>query len=361
MINNTSEIESLFSMCSEAAVGVAGDKIVFMNTTAVKALGRDCTGMNADSLLPEHLLHAQSDVFVSSAVINGRKTTVTSSVFENLRVFYIRLYCEEEQTRSGSSVTTSIRTMLANFRMATERMETFTEAYDDENIKTCLRVLTHNYHQLRRLLLNMSVADADYRGDIPLATAVTDLEELCRSLTEATADFVPAGIRLSFDGGVGDCRAEVDRELIEQMLLNLLANSLQHVGKSGSVRVSVTARDGKFVVIGVNDNGEGIPMDVMPSMFERWTKGVDLNSVTGAGMGLSVVKAIAERHGGSVVVESREGKGTQVRVSLPSVCEGATLRFRNSETSYELSSLDPVLTYLSVWLPARYYGPEYGD
>ena len=75
----------------------------------------------------------------------------------------------------------------------------------------------------------------------------------------------------------------------------------------------------------------------------------------------AVVKAVVERHGGSVVVESREGKGTQVRVSLPIVCGGETARFRNTETPYELSGLENVLTYLSTWLPSKYYGPEFND
>ena len=362
-MSNTSELASLFCLCAEAAVGVSAGKIAFMNSAAVRQLGRDCTGMSADMLLPEHLIHTQAEVFVSSALIGGKKATVASALYENTRVFLLRTDTSDEKlVGSVASVTTAIRVALANMRLATERMEYCTDAYHDDNIDTCLKVLEHNYHQLRRLLLNVSVADASRRGELPLSPCATDLTLLCRSLTEAAAEFAPAGVCVAFEDGGGSCFADVDRELVEQMFLNLLSNSLQHVGDKGVVRVSVTARDGKYVVIGVDDNGDGIPVDALPNMFDRWSGQMDLSrGVTGAGTGLAVVKGVVERHGGSVVVESRENKGTQVRVSLPIVCDGETARFRSTETPYELSGLENVLTYLSTWLPSKYYGPEFND
>ncbi len=361
-MNNTSELASLFCLCGEAAVGVSCGKIAFMNSAAVRLLGRDCTGMCAETLLPEHLLHTQAGLFVSSALVCGKKATVASTVYDKVRVFLLRVEPEREEGVSVSSVTTAIRMALANMRLATDRMELCTDAYHDDDIAGCLKVLEHNYHQLCRLLLNVSVADAARRGELPLAPCATDVTLLCRSLTEAAAEFAPEGVCIDFEDNGCSCMADVDRELVEQMLLNLLCNSLQHMGERGAIRVGVSARDGKYVVIGVDDNGEGIPAGALPNMFDRWTGPVELaGGVVGAGTGLAVVKAVVERHGGSVVVESREGKGTQVRVSLPIVCGGETARFRNTETPYELSGLENVLTYLSTWLPSKYYGPEFND
>jgi two-component system sensor histidine kinase BaeS len=112
---------------------------------------------------------------------------------------------------------------------------------------------------------------------------------------------------------------EGDRERLRQALDNLIENALGHSPPDGVVTVSVGRRDAS-VVIAVTDEGEGIAADDLGRVFEP---GVRLTSSRpGSGLGLAVVRAIAEAHGGEVEVESTVGVGTTLRLVLPGASGG---------------------------------------
>jgi signal transduction histidine kinase len=104
------------------------------------------------------------------------------------------------------------------------------------------------------------------------------------------------------------------------VLQNLAANALRHTPAGGTVELHAEPAEADgFVALTVRDTGEGIPLEHLPSIFDRFYK-VDASrgaGAAGSGLGLSIVKAIVERHGGSVNAESAPGAGTTMRVLLP--------------------------------------------
>jgi signal transduction histidine kinase len=106
---------------------------------------------------------------------------------------------------------------------------------------------------------------------------------------------------------------------LEQALQNLAANALRHTPSGG--RVELVAEPGnKEVVITVKDTGSGIPASHLPHIFDRFYK-VDSSrpgAASGSGLGLSIVKAIIERHRGTISVQSQPGQGTRFVVRIPS-------------------------------------------
>ena len=104
-----------------------------------------------------------------------------------------------------------------------------------------------------------------------------------------------------------------DRELLQRAVQNLLANALEHAPK-GTVVVAAVA-DGGNIECRVSDDGEGIAEDEIARVFDKFHSGRRRHG--GIGLGLAVVKRIAEAHGGSVRLESRAGQGTTVRLQLP--------------------------------------------
>ena len=104
------------------------------------------------------------------------------------------------------------------------------------------------------------------------------------------------------------------RRELEQVLLNLLINAAQAIEGVGTVRVA-TSRCGDEVEIAVSDTGCGIPAEVMERIFDPFftTKPVG----EGTGLGLSISYEIVRRHGGRILVDSVVGRGTEVRVRLP--------------------------------------------
>lgn len=120
-----------------------------------------------------------------------------------------------------------------------------------------------------------------------------------------------------------------DRDKVEKIVTNLVSNAFKFTGEGGKVEVTVDGGretvDGALpstvsrppsTVIKVSDTGMGIPADQLPHLFERFTKSALSEVQAGSGIGLALVKELAELHGGSVEVESKEGVGTTFTVTL---------------------------------------------
>ncbi len=110
-----------------------------------------------------------------------------------------------------------------------------------------------------------------------------------------------------------------DRERLEQVLINLLANAARYTPRGGRIRVGAES-DGKTVRIGVEDNGPGIDPEDVPFVFERFYKADRSRTRSqgaGTGLGLAIVKSITENLGGKVSVTSTPGHGARFTVELP--------------------------------------------
>jgi signal transduction histidine kinase len=114
-----------------------------------------------------------------------------------------------------------------------------------------------------------------------------------------------------------DIRMVGDGHRLEQALQNLAANALRHTLPGGAVRLHASRSDGG-IRITVSDNGVGIPAEHLPHVFDRFYKADQARfQAGGSGLGLSIVKAIVERHGGTVSVRSTQGVETVFEIVLP--------------------------------------------
>jgi signal transduction histidine kinase len=106
-------------------------------------------------------------------------------------------------------------------------------------------------------------------------------------------------------------------EKLQRVLYNLVQNAVRHTPQDGTVSLRAE-RDADFVRIEVADDGEGIPPEQAEQVFERFFRGGDgARNGTGAGLGLSISRAIVEAHGGRIWVEPREGRGSRVIFTVP--------------------------------------------
>jgi signal transduction histidine kinase len=118
-------------------------------------------------------------------------------------------------------------------------------------------------------------------------------------------------------------RVECLRTQLDQVFLNLLANAVDAVGESGSIRVStaleeapqMTPKAGPHVVVSVRDDGPGIPAEDQRSIFDPFFTTKEAGK--GTGLGLSISFGIVERHGGTIALDSTPGAGATFRVYLP--------------------------------------------
>jgi PAS domain S-box-containing protein len=110
----------------------------------------------------------------------------------------------------------------------------------------------------------------------------------------------------------GDVVVDADRHGLERVLRNLVHNVARHTAVGTSVRIGAREGDG-HVAIEVEDDGGGIPEELLPRLFERFTSATD----GGTGLGLSIVKRFVDLHGGQITVRSAPGVGTVFRIELP--------------------------------------------
>jgi len=110
----------------------------------------------------------------------------------------------------------------------------------------------------------------------------------------------------------------VDRDAIEQAILNLLANAVKYSGDSRDIEVRLRSEDG-MAVIEVTDRGAGIAPAEQARIFERFYRvpGPENDRIPGTGLGLTLVQHVAEAHDGHVRVESAPGKGSTFGIVLP--------------------------------------------
>ncbi len=130
---------------------------------------------------------------------------------------------------------------------------------------------------------------------------------------------MPLAESRAIDLGMGraePARVMGDREGLRALLANLVDNAVRYTQERGRVDVSTFMADGE-AVIEVTDNGSGIPADERERVFDRFYRRAGSGGA-GSGLGLSIVKAIAARHGGRVeLAEAPGGRGLSARVTLP--------------------------------------------
>src|SRR5262249_23100381 len=107
---------------------------------------------------------------------------------------------------------------------------------------------------------------------------------------------------------------------LRQVIVNLLDNAIKYSNAGGRIELRVV-REGNMAVLEVADDGAGIAAEHLPHLFERFYRADRARSRAsgGVGLGLSIVKAIALSHGGSVSVESTERAGTRFRFEIPAI------------------------------------------
>ncbi|MGE4488878.1 MAG: sensor histidine kinase [Kiritimatiellales bacterium] len=123
-----------------------------------------------------------------------------------------------------------------------------------------------------------------------------------------------SGVQVEYVPGLDLPEIVADDRQLQQVVTNLVVNAVQAMPDGGILRIE-TARENRWILLVVRDNGMGIPKEVFPRIFDPFftTKDVD----EGNGLGLSVVHGIVTGHGGTIAVDSVPGQGTAVTVRLP--------------------------------------------
>jgi signal transduction histidine kinase len=228
----------------------------------------------------------------------------------------------------------------------------------ERKVREMVEVAQNTVHDLNRpvsaLRLMLSAVEKGLFGELPTGCvqavqngllAVQQMERLIRDLLDSsrldhdgvTLKFEPVDLTLLLAQVINTLRFEIehtdahvrleplpivqaDEWALSKVFNNLVGNALQYAkeGRRLVVRIAAEERDDEWC-ISVRDNGIGIPAKDRDRLFRRFERGSNTGGISGTGLGLHIVKEIAQGHGGCVSFDSTEGEGTTFVVHLPKV------------------------------------------
>ncbi|KZC19866.1 MULTISPECIES: sensor histidine kinase [Rhodanobacter] len=181
--------------------------------------------------------------------------------------------------------------------------------------------LLHIQRLVRRAARTSAQLLALTRAQAPsLETGERTLLDLARFIPEAVSERVHeairAGVDLGYEGGGQALFVLGDAASLHDLLDNLIDNAVRYAGRGSTVTVRLAARADGGASLSVEDNGPGVPAELLPRLSERFFRAAS-NNEEGSGLGLAIVQRIAERHHADVVYRPGESRGLCVEVRFP--------------------------------------------
>lgn len=211
-----------------------------------------------------------------------------------------------------ADVSHELKTPLTAMRGYIETLRMPEIALDSDRRDRYFETIDRETRRLERIVKDLLDLARYEHGGVALQRRLFDIERLFKNVAgrhEREAQTKAVAIRIHLDPRSDQVVADPDR--IEQAIENLVGNALRHTPSGGAITLSA-AQAGGMATLSVSDSGAGIAPEHLPHVFERFYKAEAGRAAdsTGSGLGLSITKAIIERHGGAIRVTSQPGQTT---------------------------------------------------
>ena len=229
----------------------------------------------------------------------------------------------ELRTQFVSSVSHELKTPLTSIRMFAELLQ-MRESNDPQQVRF-LETIVSESERLTRLLNNVLDFSRIERGQKTYRLQPAPLDEVVQSAVRTIQHpLTQQGFVLNLNVCEGIPPVAVDRDALQQAILNLLTNAMKYSGEQREIGLRLCTENGS-ALIQVSDRGIGIPENEQGRIFEKFYRVPipENREISGTGLGLSLVAHIAEAHGGSIHVKSRPGEGSTFSILIPLNVGGA--------------------------------------
>ncbi|MBM4422868.1 MAG: PAS domain S-box protein [Chloroflexi bacterium] len=231
----------------------------------------------------------------------------------------ITKFREAEQLKSTfiSIISHELRTPVSLIKGYAGTLRRDDAKWDSRTVQESLAVIEEEADRLTNLIENLLDASRLQAGALKLNVADVALDEMAKELTtDFRTQTDKHTFAVKFPGGFPLARG--DEERLRQVLSNLLSNAIKYSPEGGTIQIGGRVEPER-VVVSVSDEGPGLPPEELTKVFDRFYR-ADTNATKrakGAGLGLYLVKAVVEAHGGQVWATSEAGQGTAFYFSVP--------------------------------------------
>jgi len=220
------------------------------------------------------------------------------------------------KARFVNMVSHEIRTPLTTIRAATDLLARYYQQLSPEERENELRAIQHEIRVMTTLVDDVLAIGRTEGEEFKLHRQPMDLQAMT---TEIWAELDRAHGRrheLKLAADPATHQVSLDPTLLRPILTNILANAIKFSPEGTPIEVDLKV-NGERVDIRVTDHGIGIPADQRDTVFAPFNRATNVGAVSGTGLGLTITKQSVERHGGTLQLDSEEGKGTEILVRLP--------------------------------------------
>lgn len=222
--------------------------------------------------------------------------------------------------------------------------------YNSENINNHTRLVKQNCYRLIRLLSNVEYVSRIDNGTCTLELRKCDIVKLVENIVKISKTYTDKkGIDISFKSEVNKKILSLDIDKVEKIILNILSNAIKFTDTGGRIDINLYMQN-EQVCISIKDTGIGIPKDKTEVIFENFEQ-LDTTlsrGCEGTGMGLSVVKKLANLNNIKINVESELNKGSEFIITLPNNIVSKNIKLQDKFAQDEKIDIEFSDIYLNL-------------
>ena len=215
------------------------------------------------------------------------------------------------------SVSHEFRTPLSVIQSGAELIEHYADQLTPERRAQALTQIKASTQQMNEMVEQVLTLSRIESGQLPIQHKFFSVADLCadmvRSVSTSTQERCPIMVRCELS-----CDFQSDATLLRSIVSNLLTNAVKYSNAGSSITLAATQNDAAISIV-LRDQGMGITPDDLPHVQEPFHRGANAGDIPGTGLGLAIASKCAALLGGSLKLDSIEGKGTTAIVTLPLV------------------------------------------
>ncbi|MEB3278119.1 MAG: HAMP domain-containing sensor histidine kinase [Lyngbya sp.] len=221
----------------------------------------------------------------------------------------------ELKSRFITTVSHEFRTPLTTISFSAGLLENYSNKISDQKKQTHFQRIKQGIDQMTNLLEDVLIVGKLESGHLEMSLTDVNLEKFCRTLAEKMQQNTDKhSIIFSSEGS--SFEGVFDENILRQLLNNLLSNAIKYSPEGGEILFKLICENNQ-AIFKIIDSGIGIPQKDQDRLFTNFYRGTNIGTISGTGLGLSLVKKIVDLHQGEISIESEENVGTEIRVTLP--------------------------------------------